>query len=59
MKENQPPKLEKIEKPLLGLFSVLIFDLNFQGEGVEIWKICYKVFVEKGLKILKIKTDFR
>jgi hypothetical protein len=39
MKKIGRSELEKIEKPELGLFSVPMFGLHFEGEGVEIRKI--------------------
>ena len=39
MKKIWQPKLKKIKKAELGLFSVPMFELNFEGEGVEIRKI--------------------
>ena len=41
MKEIQPSKLKKMEKPELGLFSVPMFGLNYEGEGVEVRKIIF------------------
>ena len=44
MKEIRPTQLEKIEKSVLGLFSVPIFGPNFLGEGVEIRKSADNIF---------------
>ena len=39
MNKIRPPKLKKIEKLELGLFSIPKFRLNFEIEGVEIYGI--------------------
>ena len=38
IKKIRQPELQKIEKPELGLFSVPMFGLNFEGEGVKLGK---------------------
>ena len=54
----EQPKLEKIEKPFLGPFWDPNFELNLQGEGVEIAKSAQQMFKRQGFELSENQNRF-